>query len=88
MYHLLPELNNIKEIFIPCMYIVIKAFQISNRNISYNENILNIEQDIQPVINKLLLIPSKMLIFVYGKSNPNACNGYKDFNISRNKILS
>ena len=43
MYYLLPELNDIEEMFIACIHIVMKVFQIGNRNISYKGNIFNIE---------------------------------------------
>ena len=87
MYHLLPELNDIEEMFITRVHVVMKVFQIGNGNIGYKGNVLNIEQDIQPVINKLPLIPSEMPIFVCRKSNPNSPSGYKDFNVNRDKIL-
>ena len=46
MYHLLPELNDIEEMFIARVHVVMKVFQIGNGNIGYKGNVLNIEQDI------------------------------------------
>ena len=88
IHHLLPKQNDIEEMLITCTHVVMKVFQIGNGNIGYKGNILNIEQNIQSIINKLLLILSKMLIFACRKSNPNSPNKYKDFNANRNKILS
>lgn len=88
MCHLLSEINDIEQMFIACVHIAMKAFQIGTGNIEYKSNILNIEQDIQPVINRLLLILSEISMFMCRKSNPNSLSGHKDFNVNRDKILS
>ena len=49
---------------------------------------LNIEQEIQPVINKLPLMPSEMPLFACRKSNPNSPDVHADFIANKNKILS
>ena len=66
---------------------VIKVFKLEKGRIGYKGNVLNMEQDLQPVLDKLPLIPSQMPIFVCRKSNPNSPNRYKDFKVSRDKIL-
>ena len=73
--------------FIARVHVVMKVYRLSKGSIGYKGNIINMEQDIQPVINKLPLIPSELPIFVTRKSNPNALYGYKDFMINRENIL-
>ena len=46
MYHLLPELNNIEEMFIAHVQPVMKVFKLKKGRIGYKGNILNIEQDL------------------------------------------
>jgi len=87
MYHLLPELNNIEEMFIARVQPVMKVFRLEKGRIDYKGNVLNMEQDLQPDLDKLPLIPSQMPIFVCRKSNPNSPNRYKDFKVNRDKIL-
>ena len=83
MYHLLPHLSNIEEMFIARVYVVMKVYRLDKGRIGYKGNILNVEQDIQPVINKLPFLPSQMPIFICRKFNPNAPTGYEDFNINQ-----
>ena len=58
MYHLLLELNNIEEMFLACVQPMMKVFKLEKGRIDYKGNVLNIEQDLQPVLDKLLLILS------------------------------
>ena len=58
IYYLLPELNNIEEILITRVQPVMKVFKLEKGRIGYNGNVLNIEQDLQPILDKLPLIPS------------------------------
>lgn len=88
IHYLLLELNNIEQMFITRVNVVMKEFQIGNSNISYKGNVLNVEKEIQPVINRLPLIPSEIPMVKYRKSNPNSPSGNKYFNVSRDKILS
>ena len=62
--NVLPKLNDIEEMFIARVHVVIKVYCLSKGSIGYKGNIINMEQDIQPIINKLLLILYKLLIFV------------------------
>ena len=43
MYYLLPELNNIKEMFITCIQPMMKVFKLEKGRIGYKGNVLNIE---------------------------------------------
>ena len=58
IYNLLLELNNIEEMFLAHMQPVMKVFKLEKGRIDYKGNVLNIEQDLQPVLDKLLLILS------------------------------
>ena len=46
-------LNDIEEIFIARVHIVMAVYLLSKGTISYKGNILNIQQDMQSVLNKL-----------------------------------
>ena len=87
MYYLLPELNKIEEMLITCMQPVIKVLKQEKGRIYYKGNVLNMEQNLQPILGKLLLIPSQMLIFTCRKSNANSHKGCKDFKLNRDRIL-
>jgi len=50
MYHLLPQLSNIEEMFIDRVHVVMKVYRLDKGRIGYKGNILNMEQDIQPVM--------------------------------------
>jgi len=64
-----------------------KVYKLDKGRIDYKENILNIEQDLPPIMNKLSIIPSKLPVFICRKSNPNLPPRYKNFKINRNNIL-
>ena len=53
----LPPLNDIEQIMISHVNTVMKVFKLSKGCVRYKGNILNIEQDVQSVIDKLPLIP-------------------------------
>ena len=72
---LLPKLTDIEEMFIARVHVVMKVYRLSKGAIGCQGNMLNMEQDVVPVFNKLSLLPEDMPIFVARKNNPNAPGG-------------
>ena len=87
MINALPKLTDIKEMFILRVHVVMSACRLSKGNIGCISNVLNTQQDVQVVLNKLPLLLSDLLIFFARKSSPNNSNGCKDFHINRDRMF-
>ena len=85
---LLPKLTDIEEMFIARVHVVMKVYRLSKGVAGCQGNMLNVEQDVVPVFNKLPLLPENLPTFVARKNNPNAPGDYKDFKINRNNMLT
>ena len=83
----LPELTGTEQMLIARVHVVIKACRLSKGNIGHQGNMLNTDQDIIILINKLPFTPKDLPLFVARKNNPNNRDRRKDFKINRTNIL-
>ena len=83
----LPNLRDVEEMFIARVHIVMKVHRLSKGAIDHQGNMLNMEQDLIAVIDKLTLLPEDFPMFDARKENPNAPGGCKDFNINKESML-
>ena len=68
----LPKLTGIEEMLIARVHVVMKVYRLSKGAIGHQGNMLNMEQDVVSVFNKLPLLPEDSPVFVAKKNNPNA----------------
>ena len=61
---------------------VMKVFKLSKGHVSYKGNTLNMEQDIQPVIDKLPLTLAELPIFDARKNTNCNSTNLKDFKVN------
>ena len=87
MLHL-PKLTDIEEMSIARVHVVMKVCRLSKGDIGHQGNMLNMEQDIISVVNKLPLLPEDFPVLVARKNDPSSPGDCKDLKINKENVLT
>ena len=80
----LPKLNDIEELFISRVHVVMKACRLAKVSVGHEGNVMKLELDMQPLINKLPFIAADLPVLIVRKlADSNNSNVYKDFKVNK-----
>ena len=86
----LPELSAMEESLIARNYFFMKSYILSNGTMGFRGQVLNMEQDIAPIVGHLRLPRrvEEVPVYIVRKPNSNTPEGYKDFKVRRENLRS